>query len=252
VALVALNGPVGKGKPEEPLRLLVPAYFYPAGEGLKQWDRLIDSASVAPVVAIANPDSGPGKVADANFVEVIDRARKAGVRVIGYVSTRHGQRPLPEVTADVGRWVRFYPRIQGIFFDEQASGANQVDYYAALYEHARKELPGALVVTNPGTLCAEGYLSRPATDVACLAEATKDFGTYRPPAWADRYPASRFAALIRGADKAEQMKDLIREMREKKVGWCYVTDGTDANPWERLPRYWEAEAAAAARQKKAP
>src|SRR5262249_51418464 len=151
----------------------------------------IDSAGSAPVVAIANPDNGPGAEADSNFVEVIDRARKAGVTVIGYVSTGYGKRPPPEVKADVARWVRFYPKVQGIFFDEQASSADQVGYYASLYEHTRKAMPDALVVTNPGTLCAEEYLSRPAADVACLAEVTKDFSAYRPPAWADQYPVSR-------------------------------------------------------------
>jgi hypothetical protein len=25
------------------------------------------------------------------------------------------------------------------------------------------------------------------------------------------------------------------------VGYCYITDGKEPNPWIRLPRYWEAE-----------
>jgi hypothetical protein len=147
-----------------------------------------------------------------------------------------------------------YPHVQGIFFDEQASGADKVDYYAALYEAARRDLRDALVVTNPGTLCAEEYLSRPAADVACLAEVTKDFGAYRPPSWADRYPASRFAALITGAESPEQMKRQVREMAENKVGYCYVTDGAGANPWERLPPYWEVEVTTVQRlnERKAP
>src|SRR5206468_1465902 len=40
------------------LRLLVPAYFYPEGKGLEQWDRLIESPAAAATVAIVNPDSG--------------------------------------------------------------------------------------------------------------------------------------------------------------------------------------------------
>ncbi len=254
----------GKGRPTAagtpgvteaaPLHLLVPAYFYPAGEGLKQWDRLIDSAASAPVVAIVNPDSGPGDVADPNFVEVMDRARKAGVTVIGYVSTRYADRPPAETKADVSRWVRLYPHVQGIFFDQQASGADQVAYYVSLREHTRKELPGAVVVNNPGMLCAEEYLSRPAADVACLFEVTKDFSAYRPPSWVDRYPASRFAALVFGVEAPELMKRQLHETAEKKVGYCYVTDGTGPNPWDRLPRYWEAEVAAVQRlnERKAP
>jgi serine/threonine protein kinase len=242
--------PPGDSPPAEAsphLRLLVPAYFYPGGDGLKEWDRLIDSADATGLVAIVNPASGPGKEADRNFVQVMDRARTAGITLIGYVSTAHAKRPLPEVEADVERWVRFYPRVDGIFFDEQASGADQVDYYAALYDQARKLLPRALVVTNPGTLCAEEYLSRPAADVACLAEVSKSFADYRVPSWAGRYTANRFCALIRGITKAELMKEYIREMPDKAVGYCYITQTTGPNPWDRLPPYWEAEVAAVQR-----
>jgi hypothetical protein len=58
------------------LRLLVPAYFYSAGESLKQWDRLLESPDPTAVVVIANPDSGPGKVAYPDYVRAIDRARQ--------------------------------------------------------------------------------------------------------------------------------------------------------------------------------
>jgi serine/threonine protein kinase len=246
--------PAGEGTTGPALRLLVPAYFYPGGEGLRQWDRLIDSAGIAPVVAIANVDNGPGKAAEPNYIAVIDRARKAGVTVIGYVSTDYAKRPLAEAKADVARWARFYPPVQGVFLDQQASGAEHVDYYASLYQHARQELPGALVVTNPGMICAEEYLARPAADVACLAEVPRDFSAYRPPSWADRYPASRFAALIHGTDAPEKMKSQIRQIAEGNVGYGYVTNGKGANPWERLPPYWEAEAAAVRRlnERKAP
>ena len=37
------------------------------------------------------------------------------------------------------RWVRLYPGVAGIFVDEQASAAERVDYYAVLYEYARKQ-----------------------------------------------------------------------------------------------------------------
>jgi hypothetical protein len=137
------------------LRLLVPAYFYPAGDGLAQWDRLLDSPAAAVTVAVANPDSGPGAAADPNYAQVLERARHKGVTVLGYVSTKYAARPLHEVMADVDRWARFYPEVRGIFFDEQPSTADQVPYYASLYRHAREERGLGLVVTNPGAACAE-------------------------------------------------------------------------------------------------
>ena len=49
----------GDFRPAGP-RLLVPAYIYPANDGRKDWQRLIAAASKVDVVAIVNPDSGPG------------------------------------------------------------------------------------------------------------------------------------------------------------------------------------------------
>src|SRR5207248_2165984 len=65
------NRPAGlPGSPVDAprLRLLVPAYFYPGGEGLAEWERLLNAPDPAAVVIIANTASGPGKVADPNFV----------------------------------------------------------------------------------------------------------------------------------------------------------------------------------------
>jgi serine/threonine protein kinase len=242
IAAGTAGGAAG-GSAEGPghLRLLIPAYIYPAEEGLAQWDRIIDSPTAATTVVIANPNSGPGARSDPNYVNVLRRARDRGVMVIGYVSTKYGARPLLEVKGDVDRWLRFYPGIQGIFFDEQASSAEQVLYYAALYEYVRKQRGLALVVTNPGTECAEEYLARPATDVACVVEAPKGFSTYSHPAWTNRYPADRFAALLCTVGSPGQMKGVVREVREHNIGYCFVTDGDEADPWGRLPRYWEAE-----------
>jgi hypothetical protein len=226
------------------LRLLVPAYFYPAGDGLAEWNRLIESSAPAATVVIANPASGPGEKADPNYVKILERARAKGVVVLGYVTTKYADRQLHEVKADVDRWVRFYPGTQGIFLDEQASGADKVLYYAALHDYVRNDRGLSLVVGNPGTVCAEEYFARPAVDIACLVETAKDLSAYHRPPWADRYPPSHFAALASKIESAERMKQAVQEIVANKIGYCYVTDGQGANPWDRLPRYWEVEVAA--------
>ncbi|HZY84319.1 MAG TPA: spherulation-specific family 4 protein [Gemmataceae bacterium] len=245
------DGTPGPGGPPAPgpvaaprLRLLVPAYFYPAGEGLAEWFRLIESAGPAGTVVIANTSSGPGDKVDPNYAKVLERARQKKVVVLGYVSTKYGKRPLAEVKDDVDRWARFYPGTQGIFFDEQASDADQVLYYAALYEYVRKDRGLALVVSNPGAVCTEEYLARPTADVACLFETTKELNAYRHPAWASRYPPNRFAALACKVEGVERMKQALNDAVAKKIGYCYVTDGRGDNPWGRLPRYWDDEVAA--------
>jgi hypothetical protein len=227
------------------LRLLIPAYIYPAEKGLAEWDRIIDSPAAAATVVIANPGSGPGKAPDANYVRVLKRAHERGVTAIGYVSTKYAHRPVDEVKGDVDRWLRFYPDTQGIFFDEQASSVDRVGYYVELYKYVHEKRSLALVVTNPGTECAEEYLSRPAADVACVIETPKGFKDYVHPAWANRYPAGRFAALICSVATTGQMQEVAREARKNHIGYCFITDADEPDPWDRLPHYWDAEVRAA-------
>ena len=74
VALALVFWPTASGSapgasPAEPaLSLLVPAYIYPGGKGLKDWERLIAAADSVPIIAIINRDSGPGKQVDENLL----------------------------------------------------------------------------------------------------------------------------------------------------------------------------------------
>jgi hypothetical protein len=241
IAVPDLQEPPGPGPK---LRLLIPAYFYPAGEGLKEWDRLLTSKVLPHSIIIVNPASGPGKSADPNYIGVLDRARKTKATLIGYVTTSYGKRPLAEVKAEVDSWMRLYPAIRGIFFDEQASGPELLDYYEDLYDYARKERGLSTVVSNPGTICDERYLSRPCADTTCLFE-----GVWKPealslPRWTAKRPGGSKAALSYGVTDAKQMAGILRAAASKQVGVVYVTDATGVNPWRRLPVFWEEEAAA--------
>lgn len=229
-----------------PVQLLVPTYFYPSGNGANEWDKLITAADRAAIVAIVNPASGPGRRVDPNYTVVLEKAAKAKrLTLIGYVSTSYAKRPQEEVKTDVDQWLKFYPGIHGIFFDEQASNADQLDYYAALYKHVRETHKLRLVITNPGTTCAEIYVSKPAADAVCLFENAKPFDTSKLPEWRTKYDANRAAVLSYQIDSVESMQRLIASAAKEKLGYCYVTDDTGNNPWDRLPTYWDEEVKAA-------
>ncbi|MGE0609033.1 MAG: spherulation-specific family 4 protein [Pirellulales bacterium] len=237
--------PIFAAEPEEAAlpRLLVPAYFYPAGEGLAHWDNLIAAAKQADITAIVNPASGPGEKSDLNYVEVVRRADKAGVRLLGYVSTAYGKRTQAEMTADIDRWLKLYPKIDGIFLDEQASSAEQVDLYGQLYDYARKQKKLKLVVTNPGTACAEEYVQRPAADTVCLFEGPKGFLDAKLPGWTEDYTADRCLALAYDVS-ADDWQAHWDAAVSKRCGWVYITDASGANPWDKLPSYWDKLVAA--------
>ena len=225
------------------LRILVPAYFYPAGPGLAEWDALIAAAKDVPVVAITNPASGPGEKVDPAYTQVLQRAIAAGVTVVGYVSTSYAKRPIADVEADVAGWPRLYPGIQGIFFDEQVSSAASVDYYATLYAAARAKVRNGLVINNPGVPCAEEYFSRPATDVGCIFEHHEGFDLFHRPSWKRDWPRERFAGLVYRVAGQEAMQQAVRKAVRERLGYFYVTDAGGVNPWDRLPTYWKAEVA---------
>jgi hypothetical protein len=223
------------------MRLWVPAYFYPFGAGLREWNRLIASAKSVPIVAIVNPASGPGDHVDTNFAAMIPRARRAGVTVVGYIGTQYTRKPLEQVKREIETFLRFYPDIQGFHFDEQSSDARGVDYYAELHRYVHRRIPDAVVLTNAGTSCDVGYAARPASDVISLFEREHGFGEFRPPAWASRFPGSRFCIQAHNVATEEHMRRSIRRAAQFEVGYVFLTDDAGPNPYDRLPSYWDAE-----------
>ncbi|MES2790062.1 MAG: spherulation-specific family 4 protein [Planctomycetota bacterium] len=223
------------------VKLLVPAYFYPDGEGLKTWQTLIASEAKVPLIAIANPNSGPGTAIDPAYTAVIQQAQAAKIKVIGYVSTDYSKRKAADVKHDIDQWLRFYPTIEGIFFDEQSSEAAQADFYLDLTNDARKKISGAFIVTNPGILCAEEYFSKNIADTICVVERGEGLEKYVPPAWAKNYPAEKFYGLAYDVKPPAGLDASIRAASQKHLGYVYVTDDKLPNPWDTLPPYWDAE-----------
>jgi Spherulation-specific family 4 len=241
----AQRSPSGKktaeSAPSVAMQLWVPAYYYPFGPGLREWNRLIASAKAVPIVAIVNPASGPGDHVDTNFAAVLPRARKAGVTLVGYIGTQYTRKPLQQVKQEVETFLSYYPEIQGFHFDEQSSDARGVDYYAELYRYVHQRIPGALVLTNPGTLCDVGYAARPASDAIALFENEHGFEKFRPPSWFSQFPGSRFCIQAHNVPTEEQMKQSLRRAVQLKMGSVFITDDVGPNPYDRLPSYWDAE-----------
>ena len=235
-----------KPKPA-PVRLLVPAYFYPAGDGLAAWKRLLSSAEKAPVVAIVNPDSGPGQRVDDNYSAVLRLAKTSQATLIGYVTLGYGKRPLSAVKADIDRWLDFYPGVAGVFLDEQPSQADQAPVALASFSYARRRFPNGLIVSNPGVVCAREYLGGNDGPSICVFEQGTGFDAFALPDWSSRFGPERFAVLIYNVQSADLMRQRFREALRKRAGLLYITDAPGTMPWGRLPSYWDDELTEAAR-----
>lgn len=229
------------------LDIVVPAYFYPGGAGLGLWNQMNSAAGQVPLTAIMNPGNGPGTFQDSNYMSVVNSLRAAGGRVIGYVYTSYGSRPLAEVLADVDRYDTFY-NVDGIFVDEMANtGPSQrLNYYKSIYDHVKSIDSNWEVMGNPGTNTIELYLTWPTADRLMVFEGFgSSYPAYTPSSWNFDYDSSHFVHLVHQESSGNLQADLNLAVA-RNAGGIYVTGDVLPNPWDTLPSYWSTEVAAVA------
>jgi hypothetical protein len=223
------------------LRLLVPVYIYPAGDGLNEWQRLINAASKVQIVAIVNPNSGPGDERNLDYAAVFTEAKSHGITLVGYISTNYGKRPKADVRKDIDTWIRFYPQIRGFFFDQQPPDGRDAAKFVELRDYAKQKFPDSLVITNPGVLCDAMYLALAVSNVTCVFANFQGFDQFELPPKFQVYDPSRFAALPYNISNADTMRTMVKDAIIKRIGYLYVSDARPPVLWDKLPVYWEEE-----------
>jgi len=222
-------------------RMAVPAYFYP---GLF-WTQL-DQAQPGVGLAVMNPGSGPGTAPDPNYLSAVQSAHAAGIRVVGYVYTSYGSRPLSSVEADINAYYSWYPSLDGIFLDEASTDCANEPYYAALNSYVKGKSGTSVTILNPGTQTNQCYA--PAADILLTFEGSDSqyVNSYSAPSWVANYPASHFWHVIYGTSTTSAMSAAVRLSKARHAGYVYVTPATLPNPYDVLPtgRYWSNELAA--------
>lgn len=232
--------------------LLIPLYIYPANIHTNMdFNRVIElkrQYSEVPFWVIVNPASGPGTSIDPNYTKAIDRLIGAGCVVLAYVSTSYGKVPIETVRTDMRTWQKFYPRIQGVFFDEMLYEDNDdaVKHQVTLNQSAHG-LGFWPTVANPGTDTPSRYFAAESADVIVIHESNqwpteeKLHGNYFG-GYSDYPPFSR-ASLMYGQKQLNA--DDVR-IAQKYTRWIYVTqdtyrpgDTTHPNPWDQLSVHLE-------------
>jgi hypothetical protein len=237
---------------QERTGLLVPMYIYPSDiHKNPAYNRLMDLKrryETVPMWVILNPASGPGEQVDANYTRAIDRLRGAGCIVLGYVTTSYAKRRQIDVRKDVDQWLKMYPRIHGIFFDEMTYEDTEAGakYQSALNEYAH-DAGCWPTVANPGADTPGRYFAAAAADVIVVHEGDSwpkeerlkgdYFGGY-----AD-YPPFTRGVLLYSQPKLDPAS--LRMVR-KYARWVYITEAVyrpgDPKmdiPWARLSKYLE-------------
>ena len=250
VMTTALNAPAsGEGTGPAPVgtggtTLLVPAYFYPAGDRLADWARLAEAARSIPLEVIVNPASGPGKRQDPRYVAVVNALRRSGGRVLAYVNSNYGRRPLAAVEADLRTYRSFYA-VNGFFIDQMANTPEALEHYRSIRRLIRQFDPMLKVVGNPGTSTRPEYLD--AADTLVIFEGSvQTFAANDPQKaapWIVGQPPDRFAMIIYDVPTASAGRDALSRAKWAGAGSAYITDQKMPNPYRGLPPYWADEIA---------
>jgi len=223
------------------LGILVPAYFYPAwwDSQTNLWDDLALVASDIPIIAIMNPNSGPGTAQNTDYQTAITTLQQSGGQVIGYVHTSYGERDIDTCKQEIDNYYDWYSDIDGIFFDEMDNNTNDIDYYKSLYNYVLSKEQQAIVIGNPGINTEAEYLS--AATGLVIFENNSGYAAWSPDQWIENYSSDKFAVLLYNIDDENTMKTNIDLAISRNIGWLYLTDDILPNPWDTLPSYWEEE-----------
>ncbi|MDB6075785.1 MAG: conserved hypothetical signal peptide protein, partial [Verrucomicrobiaceae bacterium] len=93
--------------------LIMPIY----GNTSAQFNAAVAAAQKAPMIAIINPDDGPGSTKVAGISSNVARLKSSNAKVAGYISTNYGGTSLSSVYQQIDRYVSWYSA-NGIFLDE--------------------------------------------------------------------------------------------------------------------------------------
>lgn len=201
------------------------------------WRHLAAAPPARTTTAIANLGNGPGAMRDPEVAALFDQARAAGVRVVGYVYTRYGQRPLALVTRDVARWERWYG-VDGIFVDNVTSvRAGNFAYYRSL-SHRIRASAGRYIVMNGWA--TQKYMAL--ADMLLMFEGNvAGFRRFETPEWTRSFNASRFASIVYGVRGQKAMRAVLDASKDRNVGTLYVTDGRWPHQYRYLPSFLQSQ-----------
>jgi len=231
--------------PSTPTGLLVPLFIYPTT--VSTWSSIAALPAAypnVPVIAIINPNNGPGTSQDPNYVAGINSLKAAGVVTIGYVYTNYGAVSLQSVESSIDAWKNLYG-VTGIFLDAMAYHTGYESYYQSIETYAKGTDGMSIVIGNPGTETVASYVGNGGVDNIGFYE---DFGTptiaYLSSPFHTSYPKTEWSFLAHGV---ASLNDSFVAQASQYVSYLYISSGPGSAPWGTFPSYLNQMAADLAR-----
>lgn len=212
------------------MTLLVPLYVHPAADPAA-WQALVAAAPQLYGVVL-NAADGPGTAPDPAFTAASQALREAGVRVLGYVDTAYGERPLAAVTDDLDRHRAWYG-VDGCFLDQVVSGRRELRDCRRMVRSVR-ERGADTVVLNPGVHPAPGYARAADLLVTFEGHWTTYLRSFAAPSWTAKHPPEQFCHLVYGVPPA-LARLAGRTAVQRGAGVHCAVPGAGPNPWTQPP-----------------
>ncbi len=210
--------------------VMIALYTYPGST----WD-VVAQAKLAhpsvPIVAIINPNNGPGSSRDANYVSGIQELHNAGIVVIGYDATGYASNSASSVKSVMNTWKSLY-NIDGIFFDEMANWSGPESYYSGLTSYA-KSLGYTMTVGNPGTDTLPSYIGT--VDNLMIYENPGLPALSALQGWHTSYDKRNFSMIAFGVGSVSQS---FLTSASNTVGYIDLTNDVLPNPYDTVPSYF--------------
>lgn len=230
------------------LQILLPLYIYPNWYDKNKyvWKQVLAAAKKVPIVAIINPNSGPNNAPpNTDYQQGIKDLHRAGIKIIGYVPSNYAKRDIQLVKSDIDLYLKHF-KIDGIFIDEAASSTEKAKYYQQLYQYIKSKSKVYNVIINPGVNIDETYLNYQVADtIVTFENFQSNWNNYYPIVSKKKYPSQKFAALVHTTANQKLMKSTLDRAIKHNFGYVYITDDStntpNKNPWDTLPKYWQAK-----------
>ena len=209
--------------------VIVPLYIYPGSS----WDELIEiknNNSAVPIIAVINPDSGPGSIKDPNYVAGIQELKAEGIIVLGYTWTDYGARSSTAVRSEITKYKNWYA-VDGIFFDAMSNLRGKLNYYKNLDNFATSR-GLTMTVGNAGTDTKPAFVG--SVDNIVIYESPGMPSLSYLGGWHSNYDKANFSFI---SYDVNSLNESFVAGAAQRVGYMYITDDDLPNPYDSLPDY---------------
>ena len=214
--------------------LLFPFYIYPNAD----WVTLanIKKSTGTNVIVVINPASGSVSTTDPNYVQGIKNLQAAGILVLGYINTDRGNVSPAIVETQMGYYKNEYA-VNGIFFDNMSVYSNEIEYYSGLAQSA-KNFGFSHTAGNPGSSCDLGY-----TGVFTILNTYENAGLPSLTEIQSVCPLPQSQKYSITCHDTPSVSESYVLGIALYASYCFFTDQTEPNPYDRLPSYFSQEMA---------